>query len=53
MPGEEVVLQPVAEHTYSLTGTPVHGERLRFVLDTGGRVTRMWVGPHPYDRLDE
>lgn len=48
---QSVPLQPVAEHEFGMATGSQRGEPLRFVLDDDGRVGRVWVGPHPYDRL--
>lgn len=48
---ETVTLVPEGEHSFLLLGSQVRGELLRFVADAGGRFTRAWAGPHPYDRI--
>lgn len=49
---EEVRLEPEAEGTFRMPSGPVRGERVRFLTDAEGHVTRMWVGPHPYEPVD-
>jgi len=48
---EEVKLRPESDQVFRLLGGSVHGERLRFIPDAGGRIARAWVGPHPHDRI--
>jgi hypothetical protein len=46
---ETVRLEPVAAGEFWMPTGPQRGEMLRFILGDGGRVRRVWVGPHPYD----
>ncbi len=48
---EEVRLRPKSEHAFRMLGGSVRGERLRFVSNDRGRISRAWVGPHPHDRI--
>lgn len=48
---EEVRVRAESEHVFRMLGGSVRGERLRFIPDDRGRISRAWVGPHPHDRV--
>jgi CubicO group peptidase (beta-lactamase class C family) len=48
---ETVVLQSESEHVFRMPGGPQRGETLRFIVDGSAPAHRVWLGPHPHDRI--
>ncbi|MBI1257376.1 MAG: serine hydrolase [Chloroflexi bacterium] len=52
-PSTYVTLSPVSEHQFKMTGGNSGNEILRFTVDESGKVTGLWFGGYPYQRMEE
>ncbi|HVU11458.1 MAG TPA: serine hydrolase domain-containing protein [Phototrophicaceae bacterium] len=51
-PSTYVMLKPAGEHVFKMIGGHSANEELRFTVDDSGKVTGLWFGGYPYQRLE-
>ena len=52
-PSTYVTLTPAGEHQFKMTGGNSGSEILSFTVDESGKVTGLWFGGYPYQRMEE